>query len=206
MLHGAAVDAGREELDRLVTTRLGVLGLKEQIDNWTEHEQPKAVQKVLHALRKAIDAQLAKLHQLIAAKIDRTEPFAQRAELICSVPGLAGVAASGVIAFFPELGRIDRQAAGALVGIAPFDDDSGQRHGERHIRGGRRKLRTLLFMPVLSAATRHNPVLKAYYQRLIARGKKPKVALIACMRKLIVILNTMLARGEKWDPTKHAIA
>ena len=111
-----------------------------------------------------------------------------------------------MIAFFPKLGRIDRQAAGALVGIAPFDDDSGQRHGERHIRGGRRKLRTLLFMPVLSAATRHNPVLKAYYQRLIARGKKPKVALIACMRKLIVILNTMLARGEKWDPTKHAIA
>jgi transposase len=205
-LESQAGDAGREELDRLVTTRLGVLGLKEQIDNWTEHEQPKAVQKVLHALRKAIDAQLAKLHQLIAAKIDRTEPFAQRAELICSVPGLAGVAASGVIAFFPELGRIDRQAAGALVGIAPFDDDSGQRHGERHIRGGRRKLRTLLFMPVLSAATRHNPVLKAYYQRLIARGKKPKVALIACMRKLIVILNTMVARGQTWDPQKHAIA
>jgi transposase len=205
-LESQAGDADREELDRLVTTRLGVMGLKEQVDNWNEHEQPRAVQKILQALRKAIDAQLAKLQQLIAAKIDRTEPFAQRAELICSVPGLAGVASSGVIAFFPELGRVDRQAAGALVGIVPFDDDSGQRHGERHIRGGRRKLRTLLFTPIVGAATRHNPVLEAYYQRLIARGKKPKVALIACMRKLIVILNTMLARGEKWDPTKHAIA
>lgn len=205
-LEGQAADADREELDRLVTTRLGIIGLKEQIDNWNEHEQPKAVQKIHQALLKAINAQLAKLQQLIAAKIDRTEAFAQRAEIVCSVPGLAGVAASGVIAFFPELGRIDRQAAAALVGIAPFDDDSGERRGERHIRGGRRKLRTLLFMPVLAAATRHNPVLKACYQRLIARGKKPKVALIACMRKLIGILNTMLARGEKWDATKHAIA
>jgi transposase len=205
-LQSQAGDADREELDRLVTTRLGIIGLKDQIDNWNEHEQPKAVQKVLQALSKAIDAQLAKLQQLIAARIDRTEAFAQRAKIVCSVPGLAGVAASGVIAFFPELGRIDRQAAGALLGAAPFDDDSGKRHGERHIRGGRRKLRTLLFMPVLGAATRHNPVLKAHYQQLIARGKKPKVALIACMRKLIGILNTMLARGEKWDPTRHAIA
>jgi len=205
-LASQAGDADREELDRMVTTRLGILGLKDQIDNWNEHEQPKAVQKILQALRKAVDAQLAKLQQLIATKIDRTEPFAQRAEIVCSVPGLAGAAASGVIAFFPELGRIDRQAAAALLGAAPFDDDSGERHGERHIRGGRRKLRTLLFMPVLSAATRHNPVLKAHYQQLIARGKKPKVALIACMRKLIGILNTMLARGEKWDSTKHAVA
>jgi len=205
-LASQAGDADREELDRMVTTRLGILGLKDQIDNWNEHEQPKAVQKILQALRKAVDAQLAKLQQLIATKIDRTEPFAQRAEIVCSVPGLAGAAASGVIAFFPELGRIDRQAAAALLGAAPFDDDSGERHGERHIRGGRRKLRNLLFMPVLSAATRHNPVLKAHYQQLIVRGKKPKVALIACMRKLIGILNTMLARGEKWDSTKHAVA
>ena len=78
--------------------------------------------------------------------------------------------------------------------------------GRRHILGGRRKLRTLLFMPVLAAATRHNPVLKAYYQRLIARGKKAKVALTACMRKLISILNAMLMRGEKWDPAKYAMA
>jgi transposase len=93
-----------------------------------------------------------------------------------------------------------------LLGTAPFDDDSGERHGERRIKGGRRKLRNLLYKPVMGAATRHSPVLKAHYQRLLAKGKKAKVALTACMRKLIGILNTILKRGEKWDPTRHAIA
>jgi transposase len=187
-------------------SRLGIGRLKEQIENWGEHEQPKAVQKAQQALLKVVATQLAKLETIIAAKIDKTERFAQRAEIIQSVPGLAGTAAAGLIAFLPELGLVDRQAAAALLGVAPFDADSGQRRGERHIQGGRHKLRKLLFMPILSAATQHNPVLKACYQRLIAKGKKAKVALIACMRKLIGILNTMLARGEKWDPARHAIA
>jgi transposase len=199
-------DAEREELDQLVTARLAVMRLRDQVENWTEHEQPKVVQKVHQALLGVIATQLTRLQQLIAGRIDRTERFTQRADIIDSVPGVGPVATAGVIAFLPELGRVDRQAAAALLGVAPFDDDSGKRRGERHIRGGRRKLRTLLFMPVLAAATRHNPVLKAYYQRLIARGKKAKVALTACMRKLICILNAMLASGEKWDPAKYAIA
>lgn len=203
---GKPDDAEREELDQLVTARLGITRLKEQIDSWGEHEQPKAMQKVHQALLKEVARQQAKLEALIAAKIETTERFAQRAEIIESVPGLAETAASGIIAFLPELGRVDRQAASALLGAAPFDDDSGKRRGQRHIQGGRRKLRCLLYMPTLSAATLHNPVLKAHYQRLIAKGKPHKVALIACMRKLICILNTMLARGEKWDPTRHAVA
>jgi transposase len=197
-------DDERQELDQIVTARLGIGRLKEQIENWGEHEQPKAVQKAQQALLKVVATQLAKLETIIAAKIDKTERFAQRAEIIQSVPG--GTAAAGLIAFLPELGLVDRQAAAALLGVAPFDADSGRRRGERHIQGGRHKLRKLLFMPILSAATQHNPVLKACYQRLIAKGKKAKVALIACMRKLIGILNTMLARGEKWDPARHAIA
>jgi transposase len=80
-------------------------------------------------------------------------------------------------------------------------DDSGARKGNRHIKGGRQEIRTLLYMATLGAATRHNPIIKAHYQRLRAKGKPAKVALIACMRKLIVILNTMLARGQKWDPS-----
>jgi transposase len=205
-LRGRPQDEDRQELDQLVTTRLGVVRLKEQIEAWGEHEQPKAVQKVHRALLKAVAAQLAKLEAIIAAKIDSTPRFTERAEIIRSVPGLAEVAAAGFIAFLPELGRVDRQAAAALVGVAPFDDDSGKRRGERHIKAGRQKLRNLLFMPIMGAATQHNPVLKACYQRLIARGKEAKVALMACLRKLIGILNTMLARGEKWDPTKHAMA
>jgi len=203
---GQPHDEERQELDQMVTARMGMARLKEQIESWGEHEQPKAVQKAHQALLKAVAVQLAKLEDIIATKIDKTERFAQRAEIIQSVPGLAGTAAAGIIALLPELGLVDRQAASALVGVAPFDADSGRRHGERHIQGGRHKLRKLLFMPLLGAATQHNPVLKACYQRLIAKGKKAKVALIACMRKLIGILNTMLARGEKWDPTKHALA
>jgi transposase len=203
---GQPHDEERQELDQMVTARMGIARLKEQIEGWAEHDQPKAVQKAHQALLKAVVLQLDKLEDVIAAKIDKTEPFAQRDEIIQSVPGLAGTAAAGIIAFLPELGLVDRQAASALLGVAPFNDDSGKRHGERHIQGGRRKLRKLLFMPIVGAATQHNPVLKAYYQRLIAKGKKAKVALIACMRKLIGILNTMLARREKWDPTKHAIA
>jgi transposase len=205
-LRGQPHDEDRQELDQLVTTRLGVMRVKEQIEAWGEHEQPKAVQKVHQALLKAVTTQLAKLETIIADKIDSTPRFAEQAEIIRSVPGLADVTAAAIVASLPELGLVDRQAAAALVGVAPFDDDSGQHRGERHIKGGRQKLRNLLFTPVVGAATQHNPVLKACYQRLIARGKKPKVALIACMRKLIGILNTMLARGEKWDPTKHALA
>ena len=96
----------------------------------------------------------------------------------------------------PELGRISNVAAAALVGVAPDDDDSGPRKGARHIKGGRTKLRNLLYMAVMGAATQHNPVLKAYYLRLRAKGKEAKVAIVACMRKLIVILNTMLARNK----------
>ena len=106
----------------------------------------------------------------------------------------------------PELGQVSDKIAAALIGVAPYDDDSGKRRGERHIKGGRRKVRNAIYMPCLGAATRNNPVLKAFYQRLIAKGKEPKVALIACMRKLIVILNTMIARRQKWDPGRHAVS
>lgn len=203
---GKAHDEARQELDQLVTARLGLARLKGQIESWGEHDQPKTVQKIHQALLKVVASQLAKLHKVITAKLEKTQQFVQRAEIIHSVPGLGDTATAGLIALLPELGHVDRQAAAALLGAAPFDDDSGERRGQRHIKGGRRKLRNLLFMPILGAATQHNPVLKAHYQRLVARGKPPKVALLACMRKLIGILNTMLARGEKWNPTKHALA
>ena len=203
---GKPQDADRQELDQLVTARLGLSRLQGQIESWGEHEQPKVVHEVHQALLKIVAAQRANLEDVIATKIDNTERFAQRAEIIHSVPGLGDAAASGLIAFLPELGHVDRQAAAALLGAAPLDDDSGKRHGPRRIMGGRHKLRRLLYMPILGAATQHNPALKACYQRLIARGKPHKVALMACMRKLIAILNTMLARGEKWDATKHATA
>ena len=104
----------------------------------------------------------------------------------------------------PELGQVSDEIAAALVGLAPYDDDSGKRRGERHIKGGRRWVRNAIYMPCLVAATQSNPVLRVFDQRLIAKGKEPKVALVACMRKLIIILNTMIAHRQKWDPGAFA--
>jgi len=197
-----AQDVEREELAGLVKARLALLQIKTELGNQAEHQQPRSVVKAFAAVTRSVDAQLARLEAAIAAKIAAKERFAARAEIIESVPGLATQSAAGLIAWMPELGLIDDKAASALIGVAPYDDDSGKHRGERHIKGGRQALRTLLYMPVVGAATHHNPVLKAYYQRLRAKGKEGKVAIIACMRKLIVILNAMLARGEKWDPAR----
>jgi len=198
-------DPAREEVDRLVQARAALKELEGRIAQQGEHGPPAIVAKALGAIAKTMRAELRKLEAAIAAKIKANPGFARRAEIVGSFPGLADQTAAGVIAWLPELGHVTDGAA-ALIGAAPYDDDSGERKGQRHIRGGRRKLRNLLYMPVMGAATQHNPVLKAYYQRLRARGKEPKVALIACMRKLIVILNTMLARDQTWNPPARADA
>ena len=197
-------DPAREQIDRLVQARTALKDVEDRIKQQGEHRPPALVVAALRAVARTMRAELRKLDAAIAAKIKAKPSFARRAEIIDSVPGLADQTVAGLTAWLPELGHITNEAAAALVGAAPYDDDSGGRKGQRHIKGGRRKLRNLLYMPVLGAATQHNPVLKAYYQRLIARGKEPKVAIIACMRKLIVILNTMLARDETWNPARAA--
>ncbi len=197
-------DLAREEVARLVQARTALRDVEDRLKQQREHQPPAIVAQALAAVAKALRAELRKLEAAIAARIKANPTFARRGELIDSVPGLGDQTVAGVIAWLPELGHITNEAAGALLGAAPYDDDSGQRKGARCIRGGRRKLRNLLYMPVMGAATQHNPVLKAYYERLRARGKEPKVAIIACMRKLIVILNTMLARDEPWNPPARA--
>jgi transposase len=199
-------DPARQEIDRLVQARAALKELEGRIDQQGEHDPPPLVAKALAAIAKATRAELRKLNAAIAAKIKANPQLARRAEIIDSVPGLGEQAVAGLIAWAPELGSVSNEAAAALVGVAPYDDDSGERKGQRSIKGGRRKLRNLLYMPVMGAATQHNPVLKAYYQRLRARGKEAKVAIIACMRKLIVILNTMLARDQTWNPPARADA
>jgi transposase len=203
---GRPHDERREELDDLVSARISCRDMLAQIASHGEHDQPAEVRKAYRAIEKALLTQLANLEAAIAARIEQSARFAERAAIIESVPGLGPASAAGFIAFLPELGSAGGKAAAALVGVAPYDDDSGKHHGRRFIRGGRQKLRNLLFLPIVGAATRCNPVLKAYYQRLIAKGKPAKVALIACMRKLIVILDTMIARRQQWDPLKHAQA
>jgi len=172
----------------------------------SEHAAPGLVQKAHAHILKSLASEIAKLAAAICAKVRSTPDFAERAEIIESVPGLAGTSAANLVAGMPELGQVSDGIAAALIGAAPYDDDSGKRRGERHIKGGRRWVRNALYMPCVGAATQNNPVLKAYYQRLLAKGKEPKVALVACMRKLIVILNTMIARRQKWDSSRDAVS
>jgi len=156
--------------------------------------------RALAAAAGTMARQIARLDRLIADDIHRHPAMAALARRLASVPGLGPVATAAIIAWLPELGRLSRGEIAALVGVAPFDDDSGKRRGQRYIQGGRAKLRNVLYMATLGAATQHNPVLKPFYLRLLANGKEPKVALIACLRKLLVMLNAMLAREQDWQP------
>jgi transposase len=203
---GQAYDAAREELQKLVRARQGLLDYQTRVQNQNEHEVPVAVQKMHARMLKQVASEILKLEAAIAAMIEATPRFAALAEIIESVPGLGRVTAANLISGMPELGRVSNKVAPALLGAAPYADDSGRRRGPRHIKGGRRKVRNAFYMPCLGAATQHNPVLKKFYQRLLAKGKLKKVAVIACMRKLIVILNVLIARGEKWDANRFAVS
>lgn len=202
---GQAYDAAREKLLDIVNARQVLLDMRTGLQNRSEHSTPDAVQKTQARLLKNIALEVARLEAASAALIKATPHFAELAGIIESVPGLAKGTAAGLIAAMPELGQASNNAAAALLGAAPYDNDSGKHRGDRHIQGGRRKVRNLFYMACLGAATRHNPVLKAFYTRLIAKGKPKKVALVACMRKLIVILNVMIARCEKWDASRYVL-
>ena len=199
-------DPAHEELLALVKARIALVELKTRLQNQNEHAASGPVQKAHARILKSLASEIAKLEAAISAKVKATQDFTERAEIIESVPGLAETTSAILIAGMPELGMVGEEIAAALIGLAPYDDDSGKRRGERHIKGGRRWVRNAVYMPCLSAATQHNPVLKAFYQRLIAKGKEPKVALVACMRKLIVILNVMIARRQKWDAARYTSA
>lgn len=126
-------------------------------------------------------------------------------DLLRSVPGVGPVFSLVLLADLPELGRLNRRQIAALAGVAPFNRDSGRFRGTRAVWGGRARLRALLYMATL-AAVRFNPLIRPFYQRLRAAGKKPKVALTACMRKLLTILNAMVRSGTRWNPQLAAQA
>ena len=124
------------------------------------------------------------------------------AKLLDSVKGVGDVTISTLIALLGELGQLPRRPIAKLVGVAPLARDSGKRRGPRVIWGGRTEVRSVLYMATLSAM-RHNRVIREFHDRLIAKGKPPKVAILACMRKLLTILNAMVRDGTAWDDAKH---
>ena len=123
----------------------------------------------------------------------------ERSERLRSVPGVGETLAAALLGSMPELGRLNRAAVGMLAGLAPHARDSGKREGKRFCWGGRANVQRALYMPMLSAV-QHNPVIRTFYQRLIGRGKPRKVALVACMRKMLTILNAILREETTWNP------
>lgn len=136
----------------------------------------------------------------VAAHVQRHH--AELATALASVPGIGATSVAVLLAELPELGKLDRRRVAALVGVAPLNRDSGQMRGQRTIWGGRADVRRTLYMATLTAV-RHNPILKTHYERLLAAGKRKKVALVACMRKLLTMLNAIAKHGSRWDPTLH---
>jgi len=193
-------DPAREHLSGLLGSRQDLIEHQTSLQQQAVAAPPGPARRALQVPLKSIARAIDQLDKQIAAAIATHPPFAALARRLDTVPGIGPVAIAGLIAWLPELGRLERGQLAALVGIAPFDDDSAQRSGQRHIQGGRCKLRNVLYMAAMGGATRHNPVLHAYYLRLLQKGKEPKVAIIACLRKLLTILNTMIARQQDWQP------
>lgn len=135
----------------------------------------------------------------VVADIRQHNDLAKRLDLILSVDGIGPSTAVAILVRMPEIGTITREQAAALVGFAPYDDDSCDHLGKRHIAGGRERLRTALYAAALPASFRWNPQLKIFYKRLIAQGKPHKVALVACARKLLIYANTVVERGTPWS-------
>ena len=190
------------ELDALVTRRRQLIELRTMEKNRFGQAHCKLARKSITHILDAIRKQLKDLDRTILKLIESNDDWRQLAALVESVPGVGKVTSATLVAELPELGQLDRQAIAALVGLAPYNNDSGPRTGTRSIRGGRATVRCVLYMAALSAM-RHNPMLKAFAIRLKKLGKPAKVVITACMRKLLTLLNTLVRTRTPWNPDRH---
>jgi transposase len=195
----ALPEGKRSYLAALVTRRRQLLDMHRAESNRMElaHE---AAKPSLRAVLRALDKQLATVDHDIDQYL--RQHFKEVAKLLDSVKGVGDVTISTLTALLGELGHLPRRQIAKLVGVAPLACDSGKRHGVRSVWGGRTEVRRVLYMATLSAMT-HNRVIREFHERLIAKGKPPKVAIVACMRKLLTILNAMMRDGTAWDESKH---
>ncbi|KEA62238.1 Mobile element protein [Marinobacterium lacunae] len=158
---------------------------------------PKPLHRSIKALLRSLKIQIDAITQQIDEAVMQVKHWRTKTEILTSVPGVGKVLAYTLLSELPELGKLNRKEIAALVGVAPMNRESGSYNGKRRIRGGRHRIRTVMFMAMLSSI-QCNPVFKRFYEHLKAQGKLPKVAIIACMRKLIVVLNTLLKNEERW--------
>lgn len=192
------------ELKALVTRRQQLLGIISQERNRLRMASPKVAPSVSASIE-FHKSQLAELDKDIDRFIRQSPIWAEKDELLQENKGIGRVVSATLLAELPELGRVGRRQISALVGVAPFNRDSGKLRGQRCIWGGRAHVRAVLYMAAI-VASRRNPVIAAFYQRLLASGKKKKVALVACMRKLLVMLNAIVRDGLNRQPLAQAHA
>jgi transposase len=192
-------DEAEKAFSELLGRRRAVVRMLTAEKNRLEQVVTAAVKARISSHIIYLEQEVADLDQELAAKVEESPVWRVREELLVSVPGIARNTAFVLMSEIPELGGMDRRSVAALAGVAPMSNDSGKMRGKRTTRGGRKEVGNALYMATLSAV-RFNPPLKAFYSRLLAAGKPKKVAMVACMRKLIILLNSLLAQGRKWQP------
>ena len=166
---------------------------------------PKFLQADYRRHIKFLNAEIERVDQKLDKAIKSEELWRAKREQLETVPGVGKLLTTTLIAELPELGNLNPKEIAALVGVAPFNRDSGSLRGKRRIRGGRAPVRTILYMATLSA-TIHNPIIRDFYRRLVNQGKHKKVALTASMRKMIVVLNAMVRDGTHWGESDIRLA
>ena len=192
------VDADSQTLAELVARRRQVIEMIGMESNRLHQARGLRVQRTIKATLKTLEAQLAHLDREINDAVKGSPAWRAADDLLTSVPGVGTITSFTLIAGLPELGQLDRRRIAALVGVAPINRDSGQMRGRRMIAGGRTDVRNALYMAALSAI-RWNPVISEHYRSLVERGRPKKVALVACMRRLLGILNAIIRTKTPWQ-------
>jgi transposase len=195
----ALSDETHRELEALVTRRRQLVDMR-GAEQKRRQTAPRPVHPNIDHVIAFLSQQIDDIDDSLQKLVRATPVWREADDLLQSVPGVGPVLSATLTAFLPELGQLNRKQIAALVGVAPLNNDSGQMSGKRSIWGGRAPVRAVLYMAAHSAA-RYNPPLALFYQRLIAKGKTPKVALVAVMRKLLTVLNAIVRRHQPWTPT-----
>ena len=188
--------AEEQRLSALLSRRRQVIDMLTMEKNHLFSAHP-TTQDSIHKIMDVLEEELDELNHLIEDFIDHTPGFHGKDEILRSVPGIGPVSSAILLADLPELGTLDRKKIAALVGVAPFNNDSGRFRGKRRIRGGRPGIRTVLYMAALTA-TKFNPIIRSFYEHLLRQGKEKKVSIVACMRKLLTYLNAMIRDMRPW--------
>ncbi len=191
------IDDSQRILKALAARRAQLIKMQIAEINRREHVFGKEVARSLKAILKALEKEVERVDQQIKDHIDQQPELKQKVALLKSVPGIGDITARMLVVELPELGLINKKEIAALVGVAPMNRDSGMFKGKRMTGGGRRQVRTKMYMPTL-VAIQHNPVIRQFYLKLLEKGKSKMTAVVAAMRKLIVILNTIMKKNQMW--------